>query len=405
MPDVKLSGIGVIRLAYIILIIAGGGSVARLYPEFGEYKVFLDLRFVGFLIITFILIISLMVGSVGLKNAPLNSSGRIWFGLYFLLNIFVVVSTFWVDVSPHEYAQLAEVFALIWASVIFLALFYSRLDLAVTMLLAVGYYISLLAIIIYVVFLDGIEHMLGEDGVGGIGIARIGGIGTIAGVAYFLLKHKAIYLIPLPLFFGAVLFSGSRGTLLGLAFALFILFLKRRVLIGGGFSSLLNSSTKTLHIIFSVAVVSVLGFVYFNTFFEYFLPSIFVGGDSPVIYLADRDEIFSDAWRQLLENPVFGVGLGGYETIEGEFGWYPHNILLNYAVSAGGLALSLFVFTAGWALYLMWNCASPLCVLATSVAVFNLIFAQFAGSYYDARLFWFMAMVVVISRYRKVRQS
>jgi O-antigen ligase len=138
----------------------------------------------------------------------------------------------------------------------------------------------------------------------------------------------------------------------------------------------------------SVGLAVVQGFVASN------LVSISSSGQpSSGIYLADRDVIFNDALRTFMTAPLTGLGIGSYRGPFGEE--YPHNLLLMYAVDAGAVALLLLLAMVGMFIVQLLRARTASAVGVAAVGVFVLVAAMFAGSYYDARLFWFMSFALL----------
>lgn len=122
-----------------------------------------------------------------------------------------------------------------------------------------------------------------------------------------------------------VLLSGSRGAMLALCLGvivyLFVHRLDRRVLVSLVAVAILGAAVATATRFGGLAVAlfrdRVLILLFVEQFFSY------------------RDVLFLEAIRAGLQNPIFGLGLAGFEEV-GTRGGYPHNMFLE-AFAEGGL--------------------------------------------------------------------
>jgi O-antigen ligase len=189
--------------------------------------------------------------------------------------------------------------------------------------------------------------------------------------------------------------SGSRAAFLALLVALAFLFVRRkRVGHGRRASWTVRITAVVLALIGTVAfflspfgLTIIEGFVISNL-----APASRQPGAQEAIYLADRDVIFQHAFSTATQHPAAGLGVGSYRGPFGEE--YPHNLVLMYAVDAGIVAAGLllaFIVHFSWrslAARAQWG------VGAATTGGFLLIASLFAGSYYDARVFWFMSFAL-----------
>jgi O-antigen ligase len=136
------------------------------------------------------------------------------------------------------------------------------------------------------------------------------------------------------------------------------------------------------------------------------LPAILENVNRLVIYQDStaRARLWSEAWFLYRSSPWIGVGIGNYliEDInryskEIELYRYPHNIVLEMAAFTGTVGVVLFSLLALHSLVCVTRRAmkQPALVCAMAYLVFVLATALSSGDYFDFRVFWLFALLVL----------
>lgn len=165
-----------------------------------------------------------------------------------------------------------------------------------------------------------------------------------------------------------VILSGSRGPLVSVVIAFLLLILLQRKWI------------------MLIAVMLVAQFIFFNLttveggFLERLLA---VGSDSTSV---ERVTLQQDAFYQFLGSPLFGSAYLELNSLT-----YPHNIIVDAAMSMGivGLILMLWIIISAWAVAMkrLWRTEILLPLLFVQYA----LAVQFSGSLYSSPEFWILA--------------
>jgi O-antigen ligase len=372
-----------LRHMFIAVALVGAFSVQRLAPgledlgPLAEPRSVIGALFAGF---------ALLGWSAG---AGRGGGGRVLAFLIFgfvSLHALVACSYFWAFDPWFAPQQLEDLSILVLSVFGFVALFGDDPLSAVRISIRVAIWLAIVVEALWAV--SGFEQ--GAYGIGGIGAARLFGVAVLAASFLRYRSGRVSYLFILVPLLGGMLVSGSRATLLALLPALGVVWLGR-VRIAGG--AVRGTTREVVGVIFAIAAIVVLALIPAGSeVFDQVVLSIFGppggSGGAQGVYLADRDVIFSHALSTFMESPISGLGVGTYRGPFGEE--YPHNLLLAYAVDAGIVAVLMFSGLLLCFAFLAFRARSPLEIFAVAFAVFTLVASMFAGSYYDARMFWFM---------------
>jgi O-antigen ligase len=384
---------------FAIVVLAGAFSMKRFTgDDSGSLAVLLEPRITAAALLMGAALLVLLARSDSVRLTP---SLWGWLLLFVLVHVFIAVTYFW-SVDPwNAKDQLTDLLLLIVSTLLFMMLFGSQPELSTHMFAIAGLIISapFLAATLMAGATSDEVFLLGG---GGIGAARLYGIAAI-GTTYFYMRrgHPAL-LLPLPVLFAGIMMSGSRAALLALVPALFMLYARRKSV-----RTEAKRSRFAHGIMLVVAFVAVIGFFLTPLGLQIltaFVISNFVeqsssGAASSGIYLADRDAIFLLAWQRIVDDPILAMGIGSYR---GPFNEpYPHNLFLMYGVDGGIIGLLASLFFAGWFTVLAATARLAWCVLAAAIGVFVLMASLFAGSYYDARLFWFMMLALLLAGHER----
>jgi O-antigen ligase len=115
--------------------------------------------------------------------------------------------------------------------------------------------------------------------------------------------------------------------------------------------------------------------------------------------LSGRPELFAQAWSIFLEDPLLGAGVDGFYVLYGASVnlQYPHNLVLELAVTGGVIAVVLFLLFLA-ALVRDTRRQRPLTVDQFAMLIsagFVGAASLFSGGIYDTRFFWvFVALAV-----------
>jgi O-antigen ligase len=215
---------------------------------------------------------------------------------------------------------------------------------------------------------------------------RIEILGVISAIALYLVTHRILPLLVIPLFLLAAVLSGSRaGLLAGVAVGVAALWkirgrLRTGPVVAAGFVLVLATA----------AVWSFAPPAFTNLFQERFVEQTVQQH-----YLSDRTDIWAAAWRLAVEHPLAGAGLDGFYGLIGvnQGVEYPHNYVLGVAAEGGLIGIGLLTAAIVlWARTVHGGGERPqLTGLAVSAAVFVGLSSLFSGDYYDARLAWLFA--------------
>lgn len=196
----------------------------------------------------------------------------------------------------------------------------------------------------------------------------------------------------LPALAVALLASGSRGPVLG---------------VGIGLLVLLALSLGTAAARRRVALV-VTGALVAAIVVPLIVPGSTVSRSLSVVAASGTDlssngrlDLWSDAWDEISQRPLLGLGTGGFAAVRPDEG-YPHNVFLEAATDAGVVGLLLvvaFVVAAGGRLAVAWRraAARDRMAVAAVMALFvtAVVNAQFSGGLPNNRAVWLWAGVAV----------
>ncbi|MCX7836650.1 MAG: O-antigen ligase family protein [candidate division WOR-3 bacterium] len=187
------------------------------------------------------------------------------------------------------------------------------------------------------ILLEGLENVLENETIpyrlgfslSVITFGRWAGIGVFSlFLLFFMGKNRLIKILSfilIPLLLYLLLLSGTRGAILALIVSLFIFF----------FLKIKNLKEKVVFIFFFI----LLFFIFYS-----FLPTMLA---ERLFYFQDessinRLEAFSLAFKNFLDSPIFGKGLGSFPYYAYNF-IYPHNIFAEFASETGFLGLIPFI--------------------------------------------------------------
>ncbi len=219
--------------------------------------------------------------------------------------------------------------------------------------------------------------------------ARVVLLGVVAAAALAVIYRRGWLLLGVPFLAAAALLPASRGAVLAglLTVLLFgVLTWRRWTVRGVGVSVLLAAGTV---LVARTLVPPAAAEVARTRFVELFEERL----------LSGRPELFSQAWSIFLDDPLLGVGVDGFFVLYGASAnlQYPHNLVLELAVTGGVTAVVLFL------LFLATLVRDTRLLRPLTVDQFAmLISAGFVGAaslvsggIYDTRFFWvFVALAV-----------
>lgn len=201
-------------------------------------------------------------------------------------------------------------------------------------------------------------------------LALVACLGLVYGYA-----AKRVILLGAPVLVLATVLSGSRGAMLTLlvGFAVILVPFLRRLRFRDMAPFLLVAAVAAFA---WGRLGSVVASVFELRFVELTFEQSHDSGRSP---------LYAAAWQMLLDRPVTGWGLGGFEASYGIFHaeTYPHNIFLQLGAEGGLVALGLFVVSLVIALSRRAKTFPARTALALTLA--SLTSAQTSGDYFDSR--------------------
>lgn len=382
-------------------VLIGGFSLARIDPVFERLGLFGELRYA--LLAT---VLILLIGSIALRpSPPLGRRLTMFLTSVVALHLAILFSATWA--SPHGFERGFPTLDLI-ASMTFaplVAIAWHRTPHRGLLWTLGGACVLSMALVI-AAFATG-DPFAGEFqalGAGGIGTARTYGLALI-GALYFSEKFKRHgFLFLVPVIALGILASGARaaalGTVIGLGSWFFssLLGRKRRKVIALAAATAMITLALTSALVSDTAVTVVESFIA-----SLWSPATTVIGSSDSLYLADRDEIFLEALAIFVANPIAGLGFGTYYAgYQGFLGAsvgevYPHNIVLNIAVDAGLIGLLPAFVAAVACLKGSKPTQSVDSAAAFAALMYTLSLATFNGTYYDFRLAWTFAVLLIAS--------
>jgi O-antigen ligase len=128
------------------------------------------------------------------------------------------------------------------------------------------------------------------------------------------------------------------------------------------------------------------------------------GGDGPIL---SRIEALKLSWQMFLDNPVFGVGFGGFKAYNSvtEFLKYPHNIFIEMAVEGGIvglLVLSAMLYVLFRSVYRFTKCHPEFISRSgiLSLASYSLLLALFSKDLSSQTVLWIFIAFMGMSSVR-----
>lgn len=216
-------------------------------------------------------------------------------------------------------------------------------------------------------------------------------------------KHKNAWAL-LPFLFVATILPGGRGAFVLLVlYSIFLLY----YLIKG--EKPINLKFTPVQIVIALALFFVCVFLltYYYNSYKWLLQSgleravSFIDFSDFTIDLdntSNRDYVYENALHVIGENPLFGIGIYGYNYDSG-WGQYPHNIILEllmqYGIVLGVAAIVFFV-------YIELSVVLSKDHLIKGLSLFPLTSLMFSGSYTSTVMFWFVVMYFLTSKMSNV---
>jgi O-antigen ligase len=231
--------------------------------------------------------------------------------------------------------------------------------------------------------------------------ARVVLLGVVAAAALTVLYRRRWFLLGVPFLAAAALLPASRGAVLAglLTLLLFgVLTWRRWTARGAGVAVLLVAGTV---LVASTLVPAAAATVARTRFIQQLLEERQLSG---------RPELFAESWAIFLDRPLIGAGLDGFHVLYGDsvdLG-YPHNLVLELAVTGGVLAvllLALFVAALVRDTQLLRPLTTDQLAMLISAGFVGAA-SLFSGGIYDTRFFWvFVTLAVNYPAVREASQS
>lgn len=386
----------VAQLLFVLALLGGAVSLGRVSSQFSQAGAMGELRL---LVPLGLASVAVLMQAVRGNVSGLRPPARTFLLATLFAHALVALSWLWSERIEFGKTQLYELSLLAAVLLLTVGLFRHNPRGAVRLFMHTFYWVAVVFVLISLVAFGSLQGELAFIGAGGIGSARILGAGGLAAAYLAMRSGRVIWLVPVPLMIVGILLSGSRAALLALFLSVAFLWLVRASVVVPErltgtllVKSLRYGAIAGMTIAFfwsSYGMAVVAEFVASNI-----VPQAGAGG--PGLYLADRDVIFADAWAKFSERPLGGLGLGTYLGPWGEF--YPHNLLLSFAVDAGVIAAmsGTLALAFGFLSAVRIHVAEARCAVASGV--FFLIASMFAGSYYDARFIWVFLLLACMMR-------
>lgn len=256
-------------------------------------------------------------------------------------------------------------------------------------LLVVGYLYAVAAIVSG----PGLQGRYSAFGGGPNVFGRIVGFALIALIVYVTLRRKYWLLLTLPLPVMALVLSGSRGAMLSAAIA------------AAAVGILLLRSYKFPQLIMMFVMLASM----LMLMVEFAPPSVTNIFEQRIVeqtlgqgYDSGRSELYDVAWRMFEENPIFGVGVGGYFALFGSTtasGFeYAHNIVLQILAETGliGFALVLLplLVIVGRSLFRRPQTVESAGIFGLTLVI--IVSSMFSGGYYDFRYAWLFTGILCV---------
>lgn len=331
----------------------------------------------------------------------INKKDLINFIAILSLPILIALTSLWsLDVS-HASSKLHDLF-FICIYMIFSFLIISRDPDSIKFIVYTFLLFALAYSLLALVHLTFFGASRGTIQIGGPNVAtRVMFFGVIASLFLYSKNKSSLLFFSIIIIFAGIIAIGSRGGIVAAFFSL-LLFLSiqtvnhimkrivvpRLILINFWHArlSLLGSikflSLSALIVILSKLVLAV---------FESRVVNLLINR----LHYAGRDRIYENFILIFLDNPTFGVGLGGHAS----YGWsyYPHNLFIELAVDGGVflLFLSILYFSLVFVIFKKkWKNGKYFSI----AAIYVLVAQQFSGGYFDFRYFFLFSMLAVLYR-------
>ncbi|MGH3935563.1 MAG: O-antigen ligase family protein [Pseudonocardiaceae bacterium] len=378
----RLSAVGVLGLFGVALM--GQFTLGRLgIEQFGE----LDLRLVAFpALVTTVLLWRFQPGHRDYRHAWPPAS--LW---AIAMVAYLALTAFW---APHE-ARISDSVT----DLAFLGLLIVMATVVAAPDPARARRLTLTTMYITAVVYGLASVLIGETDAQGRTTAFAGGpnvytrvvlLGVVAAVALTALYGRRLFLLAIPLLVLAALLAASRGAVVA-AVATVVVFgavtwgrWSRRTI---GLAVLVTAGTL-------VVAWSLLPPAAVEVVRQRFVDQVFQQGE-----LSSRPELISQALTIFAGDPLIGAGLDSYFV---HFGFgvgldYPHNLVLDLAVTGGIVALAIFgmfvVALTRDSRTLRPMTADQLAMLLSACYLGTA--SMFSGGFYDSRFFWVFAVLAV----------
>jgi O-antigen ligase len=386
--DLPITRVLIVPASLILTVgmLVGGFSLSRLGPSFADVGLLGEVRLIATVSAAFLVALAVQCGQV----ETISSRGTVkWIMAVCGLHLFTLLTWMWSAKTDFSIQQSYELMLLIAALLVAYHLFSQEPVRALQLIFVAFWGLAIIFCLLGILSSGGLSGDLAAVGAGGIGSARLLGMGVIFSLVLFLRTNSVLHLIPLPVFMMGMMLSGSRASILALGFSVLFLWMCRAKIAASTWVS--GRRAFVMFAMFTIVMVTVLVAVPASraALVAFALSNINVtGGDasSAGIYLADRDTIFLTAWDGFSSNILSGSGIGTYVGPFGEL--YPHNIALNFAVDGGIVSLVGFFLVVSWPVVRIIRTADAWAIGALSAGLFFLVASFFSGTYYDARFVW-----------------
>ncbi|MEH7119241.1 O-antigen ligase family protein, partial [Neobacillus vireti] len=204
-----------------------------------------------------------------------------------------------------------------------------------------------------------------------------------------------LYFLLLLTAFKFLIFSGSRGAVFSIFVYLYVLIINKL-------------KTRATKITFSfIVIILIYYFVFYldkiilqvNNFLLIYnidiewLDRSIRQMDSDAGLLSNRDQLYEGAVKLISEHPIFGIGIGNFDSI---YGIYPHNLVLELMVEFGlvGTIIFIFIIIMGYIKSLKSN--KNIKVMMQFLFSLSIPQLMFSNSFWLSSTFW---MYILISIY------
>lgn len=265
---------------------------------------------------------------------------------------------------------------------------------------------SILALISLPQALSGQNMFVGFNERNYQGLSRVLGAGFLASLILFILSEKRnkIIIVPIILVVGTMLFyAGSRMPIIAVAISL-LLPLTKLITVKKGDVQLNKKYLKvaTVYTVLFFSAVTFIGRGLFDTIAIRFQQLLDMGSSSNV----GRTERYSLAWDLFSDNPLMGIGFGGFgDYYRSESGNYAHNLFLEMASELGILGI---LWTVAYFTYLSiksiksFNYSNILATLYVVLFSYMILNAMVSGDINDNRVMFSIGSIICILNVKSV---